>query len=77
MGGFSIWHWLIVLVIVLLVFGTKRLTSGARDLGKAVHEFKKGMHGEDDSGDHKPQARIGEDKPAQPSEQHDRDNAAR
>ncbi|RBL28133.1 twin-arginine translocase subunit TatA, partial [Xanthomonas oryzae pv. oryzae] len=29
MGGFSIWHWLIVLVIVLLVFGTKRLTSGA------------------------------------------------
>ncbi|RBD05074.1 twin-arginine translocase subunit TatA, partial [Xanthomonas oryzae pv. oryzae] len=30
MGGFSIWHWLIVLVIVLLVFGTKRLTSGAK-----------------------------------------------
>ena len=41
MGGFSIWHWLIVLVVVLLVFGTKRLTSGARDLGKAVNEFKK------------------------------------
>lgn len=47
MGGFSIWHWLIVLAIVLLVFGTKRLTSGARDLGKAVNEFKKGMHGDD------------------------------
>lgn len=43
MGGFSIWHWLIVLVIVLLVFGTKRLTSGAKDLGNAVKEFKKGM----------------------------------
>jgi len=48
MGSFSIWHWLIVLVIVLLVFGTKRLTSGARDVGKAVDEFKKGMRGDDD-----------------------------
>ena len=44
MGSFSIWHWLIVLAIVLLVFGTKRLTSGAKDLGNAVKEFKKGMH---------------------------------
>ena len=70
MGGFSIWHWLIVLVIVLLVFGTKRLTSGARDLGQAVHEFKKGMQG--DEGD-QPAARIGEDKPASS----DRDDAAR
>jgi sec-independent protein translocase protein TatA len=43
MGGFSIWHWIIVLAIVLLVFGTKRLTSGAKDLGSAVKEFKKGM----------------------------------
>lgn len=33
MGSFSIWHWLVVLAIVLLVFGTKRLTSGAKDLG--------------------------------------------
>ena len=70
MGSFSIWHWLIVLVIVLLVFGTKRLTSGARDLGKAVHEFKKGMRGDDED---KPAARIGEDKPASP----DRDDPAR
>lgn len=77
MGGFSIWHWLIVLVIVLLVFGTKRLTSGARDLGKAVHEFKKGMHGEDAGNGDKPVARIGEDKPASTgSEQRERDDAA-
>ncbi|QNN45189.1 Sec-independent protein translocase subunit TatA [Thermomonas brevis] len=77
MGGFSIWHWLIVLVIVLLVFGTKRLTSGARDLGKAVHEFKKGMHGEGGQDD-QPAARIGEDKPASTgSEQRERDDAAR
>lgn len=47
MGSFSIWHWIILLVIVLLVFGTKRLTSGAKDLGKAVNEFKKGMQGDE------------------------------
>ena len=43
MGGLSIWHWLIVLVIVVLIFGTKRLTGGAKDLGSAVKEFKKAM----------------------------------
>ena len=48
MGGMSLTHWIILLVIVLLVIGTKRLTSGAKDLGKAVNEFKKGVHGEDD-----------------------------
>jgi sec-independent protein translocase protein TatA len=47
MGSLSIWHWLVVLVIVLLVFGTKRLTSGAKDLGSAVKEFKKGMRDDD------------------------------
>ena len=73
MGSFSIWHWLIVLVIVLLVFGTKRLTSGARDDGKAVDEFKKGMRGDDD----KPAARLGGDKASSDSEQRDRDDVAR
>ena len=43
MGGFSIWHWLIVLVIVVLVFGTKRLGNVGKDLGEAVKGFKKGM----------------------------------
>ena len=73
MGSFSIWHWLIVLVIVLLVFGTKRLTSGARDVGKAVDDFKKGMRGDDD----KPAARLGGDKASSDSEQRDRDDVAR
>lgn len=50
MGGMSIWHWVIVLVVVLLVFGTKRLTSGAKDLGSAVKEFKKGMKDEEPKG---------------------------
>ncbi|UNK42336.1 Sec-independent protein translocase subunit TatA [Luteimonas sp. S4-F44] len=47
MGSFSIWHWLIVLLVVLLVFGTKRLRGAGRDLGEAVKGFKKGMHDDD------------------------------
>ena len=79
MGSFSIWHWIIVLVIVLLVFGTKRLTSGSRDVGKAVDEFKKGMRGGDDD---KPAARLGGDKTTADSASssdsaRDRDDVAR
>ncbi len=44
MGGLSLWHWLIVLVIVVLVFGTKRLKNVGQDLGEAVKGFKKGVH---------------------------------
>lgn len=47
MGGFSLWHWLIVLVIVVLVFGTKRLKNVGQDLGEAVKGFKKGVNDED------------------------------
>jgi len=43
MGSFSIWHWLIVLVIVVLVFGTKKLKNIGADLGGAVKGFKDGM----------------------------------
>src|SRR3546814_3205928 len=43
MGSFSIWHWLIVLVIVALIFGTKKLRNIGEDLGGAVKGFKKGM----------------------------------
>jgi sec-independent protein translocase protein TatA len=43
MGSFSIWHWLIVLVIVMLVFGTKKLKNIGSDLGGAVKGFKEGM----------------------------------
>ena len=45
----SLAHWIVVLVIVLLLFGTRRLTSGARDLGKAVNEFKKGVNGDEEA----------------------------
>ena len=43
MGSFSIWHWLIVLVIIVLIFGTKKLTNVGKDLGGAVKGFKEGM----------------------------------
>lgn len=43
MGTWSIWHWLIVLVIVMLVFGTKKLRNIGQDLGSAVKGFKEGM----------------------------------
>lgn len=43
MGSMSIWHWLIVLVIVMLVFGTKKLRNMGQDLGGAVKGFKDGM----------------------------------
>jgi len=56
MGSFSIWHWVIVLVIVMLVFGTKKLGNIGSDLGKAVKGFKDGVKSD-------------EDKPAAPSAQ--------
>ena len=43
MGTFSIWHWLIVLLIVVMIFGTKKLKNIGTDLGGAVKGFKEGM----------------------------------
>lgn len=43
MGSFSIWHWLIVLLIVVMIFGTKKLKNIGADLGGAVKGFKEGM----------------------------------
>jgi sec-independent protein translocase protein TatA len=48
MGSFSIWHWLIVLVVVVLIFGTKKLRNLGTDLGSAVKGFKDGMKTEED-----------------------------
>jgi sec-independent protein translocase protein TatA len=50
MGTFSIWHWLIVLVIVLLVFGTKKLRNLGGDLGGAIRNFKSSMKEEEEKG---------------------------
>ena len=43
MGSLSIWHWLIVLVVVVLIFGTKKLGNIGKDVGSAVKGFKDGM----------------------------------
>jgi sec-independent protein translocase protein TatA len=49
MGTFSIWHWLIVLLVVVLIFGTKKLANIGSDLGKAVRGFKEGVKTDDES----------------------------
>ncbi len=54
MGSFSIWHWLIVLLIVVMVFGTKKLKNIGGDLGGAVKGFKDGMKEGGQSADEKP-----------------------
>ena len=61
MGSISIWHWRIVLVIVMLVFGTKKLRNVGQDLGGAVKGFKDGM--KEANADNKPA------DPAQPTQQ--------
>lgn len=60
MGAWGIGHWIIVLVIVLLVFGTKRLGSVGKDLGDAVKGFKKGMAEDDKPGQLKDESRTGD-----------------
>jgi sec-independent protein translocase protein TatA len=48
MGSFSIWHWLIVLLVVVLIFGTKKLRNLGTDLGSAVKGFKEGVKSEEE-----------------------------
>ncbi len=56
MGSLSIWHWLIVLLVVVLIFGTKKLRNIGEDLGGAVKGFKEGMKGSDE-----PQKQVTQD----------------
>jgi sec-independent protein translocase protein TatA len=62
MGGLSIWHWLIVLVVVVLIFGTKKLRNVGQDLGGAVKGFKEGMKGAESEAD---AAKTAADAPTQ------------
>ena len=64
MGSFSIWHWLIVLLIVVMVFGTKKLHNLGQDLGGAVKGFKDGMKDGAPAAEEKPAAQV----TAQPAE---------
>jgi sec-independent protein translocase protein TatA len=58
----SIWHWLIVLVVVVLIFGTKKLRNIGQDLGGAVKGFKEGVAGANDAAD---AAKAASEAPAQ------------
>ena len=51
MGSLSIWHWLIVLLVVVLIFGTKKLRNIGQDLGGAVKGFKEGVKGSAEEAD--------------------------
>ena len=57
MGGLSIWHWLIVLLVVVLIFGTKKLRNIGQDLGGAVKGFKEGMKGAEGERRRRPRSR--------------------
>ena len=65
MGSLSIWHWLIVLVVVIAVFGTKKLRNVGGDLGAAVKGFKDGM--KDGTSDTPPQQVANTNKAADPN----------
>ncbi|AYB59573.1 Sec-independent protein translocase subunit TatA [Ralstonia solanacearum] len=69
MGSFSIWHWLIVLVIIMMVFGTKKLRNIGSDLGSAVKGFKEGMR--EGSEDKPAGSQQGQQAAGQPRELHD------
>jgi sec-independent protein translocase protein TatA len=77
----SFWHWIILLVVVLLIFGTGKLAKMGPDLGNAVRGFKKALHGEDEAEAGKPAA--GPDKlqadppPASQSASSDQRDASR
>lgn len=64
MGSFSIWHWLIVLLVVVLIFGTKKLKNIGSDLGGAVKGFKEGMKSGSEPADAAPPQQVGTAKPS-------------
>ena len=67
MGTFSIWHWLIVLVVVVLVFGSKKLVNAGPDLGKAIRGFRESMRDGDKSNSAEPAAKSDALESRQPS----------
>ena len=62
MGSMSIWHWVIVLLVVVLLFGTKKLGNMGADVGKAVKGFKDGVKGEEDKNAAVPPSQVAADK---------------
>ena len=64
MGSFSIWHWLLVLVIVLLLFGAGKLPRVMGDLAKGIKNFKSGMRDEEEAAQQTPPANQAVPPPA-------------
>jgi sec-independent protein translocase protein TatA len=58
MGSLSIWHWLVVLAIVVVIFGTKKLRNIGSDLGGAIKNFKESMKGEEDTAKQEEAAKL-------------------
>jgi len=58
MGSLSIWHWLIVLAVVVMIFGTKKLGNIGKDLGSAVRGFKEGVKGEEEDPKQLPEKEV-------------------
>lgn len=71
MGSFSIWHWLVVLAIVVLVFGTKKLRNLGGDLGSAIKNFKGAMKEGEAEADKTPEQIAAEKKAAEEQEARD------
>ncbi len=65
MGGFSLWHWLVVGLVILLLFGKGRFSDMMGDVAKGLKSFKKGMS-EDEDAPARPQPRIADETPAAP-----------
>ena len=73
MGSFSIWHWLVVLVVVVLVFGTKKLRGVGKDLGEGIQGFKDGLKSKDDD---KP-SQLGNERRDTPQDEASRQDSQR
>jgi len=71
MGGLSIWHWLIVGIIVLLLFGKGRFSDMMGDVAKGLKSFKKGMADEEEEAVAKPAPRIETPRPIEPLPERD------
>ncbi len=62
MGGLSIWHWLVILAIVLVIFGTKKLRGIGSDVGGAIKSFKQAMKEEAEGRDSESKNEVGDKK---------------
>lgn len=66
MGGFSLWHWLVVGLVILLLFGKGRFSDMMGDVAKGLKSFKKGMSEEEET-PARPQPRIADERPPAPT----------